>query len=69
VTADVAAAHYGALSDLSLETGRAGDPPAVLERYVAVVESIGGTPRTRVLDRLEAVWSGAERRPAGSTGG
>jgi hypothetical protein len=47
---------------LYLATDRPGEAVTVLERYVEVVESIGGTPRTRVLERLEAVRAGDEQR-------
>ncbi|WP_254837555.1 hypothetical protein [Natronomonas marina] len=50
---DVPPAHYEALADLYREAGREAAEVSVLERYVEFVRTIGGTPRSRVLDRLE----------------
>ena len=51
---DVPPAHYEALADLYRDAGRDASAVAVLERYVEFVGGIGGTPRARMVERLEA---------------
>lgn len=62
---DVPPAHYEALADLYLESDRTAAAVAVLERYVEFVESIGGRPRSRMLDRLAAAREAAARDAPG----
>jgi hypothetical protein len=51
---DVPPAYYEELADLYRAAGRYEAEVAVLRRYVATVREVGGAPRDRMLERLEA---------------
>jgi hypothetical protein len=63
---DIPPAYYEQLADIHSRAGRPDAVVAVLERYTETVRSLGGTPRSRVLDRLERARTRAtaENEPA-----
>jgi len=66
---DVPPAHYEALADLHRDAGRHASAVAVLERYVEFVGGIGGTPRARTVERLEAARERAGGEASGEAAG
>lgn len=63
---DIPPEYYEQLADIHSQAGRPDAAVAVLERYAEAVRSLGGTPRSRMLDRLQRARDRAaiENEPA-----